>query len=76
MPLFKVRWVFTERFLKGKTYKARDLGTGEERQHIRDQFKMVNIPPEYEPWPKPVSPTGAAVRDLEGVSDGKPEPVV
>ena len=76
VPLYKGPWVLVERFLNGKTYRARDLGSDEERQLTRDQFKVVDIPPEPKPRPKPDTPVGVPLRELEAGSDDESEPIV
>ena len=76
-PLYKGPWVIAERFSNGKTYKVRDLGSEEERQLTRDQFKVVDIPPEGRTVPEPAVPQGAALRDLRDEGDREiEEPMV
>ena len=52
------------------------MGSDEERQLTRDQFKVVDIPPEPKSGPKPVTPVGVPLRELEAGSDDESEPIV
>lgn len=75
VPLFKGPRVITERFANGKTYKARDLGSAEERQLTRDQFKVVDLPPPRSTPPEPQATSGAALRDLQVERGDESEPI-
>ena len=73
VPMYKGPWVIAERFPNGKTYRVRDLGSEEERQLTRDQFKVVDLPPENRSTPEPLAPQGAALRDLREEGDEEDE---
>ena len=73
VPMYKGPWVIAERFPNGKTYRVRDLGSEEERQLTRDQFKVVDLPPENRITPEPAIPQEAALRDLREEGDQEEE---